>query len=232
MLPSESEEAINTTASIQDFTNGASFNGALIVPVPLTPGVRSVELSITDTVATITSPFSLQSTQQAWLGGDLWEGTVTLPKMTRIQASQWIAFLMALRGSANCFLIGDPWSCAPQGLPRGVPVVDSSILTNNLPMTSTLVTRGWLANTVRHLEPGDYIQIGNRLHSLLKRVDSSGTGTATLQIYPSLREQPADGTPVITHNAKGLFRLATNKRTWSVDQTRLYGLSFRITEAK
>lgn len=200
--------------------------------MPTIPGFRSVEFSIADTVASVTSPFSQQSTFQSWAGGDIWTGVATLPKMTRVQAAQWIAFLMALRGQANCFLIGDPNMAIPQGLPKGAPVVDGTIGTNNLAMSSVLVTKGWVPNTVRLLEPGDSIQIGNRMHTLLKRVDSDGSGAATLQFYPSLREQPANNTPIITHGCKGLFRLASNKRTWSVDQTRLYGLSFQIVEAK
>lgn len=84
----------------------------------------------------------------------------------------------------------------------------------------------------RHLLVGDYIQIGNRMHTLLKEVDSDTSGAATLQLYPSLREQPADGTPIITHSVKGLFRLSGNRRTWSADETRLVGLSFKIIEAK
>lgn len=183
-------------------------------------------------MAQVTNPFTQQSRQQAWLGGDIWQGTIELPKMTRSQASQWIAFLMAMRGITNCFLLGDPSVAIPQGTPTGIPLVDGAISTNNLAMQTQLVTKGWAPNKVGNLQVGDYIQVGNRMHTVLKRVDSDGSGAATLQLWPSLREQPADGTPIITHNAKGLFRLAQNKRTWSADYTRLFGLSFQIVEAK
>jgi hypothetical protein len=176
--------------------------------------------------------FTQQTQQQRWPGGDLWDGMLNLPKMTRAQAAQWIAFLMALRGTSNCFLVGDPYMATPQGTPTGTPVVDSSVTTNNLAMSTSLVTRGWAANSIGNLLPGDYLQIGNRLHSVLKSVDADSGGAATIQLGPSLREQPADGTAIITNGAKGLFRLASNKRTWSVDETRLFGISIKITEAK
>ena len=218
--------------SIPDFTNVITFNGWNIVPMPTTPGFRSVEFAVSDTVAQVAQPFTQQSQFQAWPGGDWWEGTITLPKMSRVNAAQWLAFLMACKGMANTFLIGDPNAAVAQGLAKGIPVVDSSISTNNAPMTSALLTRGWQTSSFRLLLPGDYIQIGYRMHVVLNTVNSSSTGTATIQVYPSLREQPTDATPVILNKPKGLFRLASNKRNWSVDETRLFGLSFKIVEAK
>lgn len=202
------------------------------MPTPTCPGFRDVEFSINDSVAQVLNPFTQQGQYQQWAGGDWWEATLTLPKMTRTQAAQWLAFLMAARGAANCFLIGDPSMITPQGNPQGTPLVDNTITTNNTAMTTALVTKGWLASTTRLLLPGDYIQIGNRLHVLLNTVNSDSGGAATLQLWPSLREQPANNAPVICNNAKGLFRLAMNKRTWSVDETRLFGLSFKVIEAK
>lgn len=228
----ESGDVIPTTKTVQDFTNGEVFNGWTIIPTPFSPGLRSVEFSIQDTVGQVTNPFTQQSQIQQWPGGDCWMATATLPPMTRSQAVQWIAFLMAMRGGANVSLIGDPTMKVPQGQPQGTPVVDGSNPANNVAMSSVLVTKGWTPNVFRHLLVGDHIQIGNRMHSLLNTVNSDAAGAATLKIYPSLREQPANGEQIVTHDAKGLFRLANNKRTWSVDETYLYGLSFQITEAK
>jgi hypothetical protein len=217
---------------IQDFTNVTTFKGWNVVPFPLAPGFRSVEFTATDTVAQVGSPFTQQSQFQTWPGGDIWHGTVTLPKMPRSQAAQWIAFLLALRGAANAFMIGDPFAAIPQGSPAGVPVVDSVIATNNVAMATTLVTKGWKPSTFRMLLPGDYIQVGLRMHVVLNTINPDSTGAATIGIWPSLRERPADGSSLILSKPKGLFRLAENKRTWSVDETRLFGLSFKIAEAK
>jgi hypothetical protein len=40
----------------------------------------------------------------------------------------------------------------------------------------------------------------------------------------------AGGETVITANTKGLYRLATNNRSWSADVTRLSQISFRTQE--
>jgi hypothetical protein len=77
------------------------------------------------------------------------------------------------------------------------------------------------------LLPGDYVQIGYRLYMILEQQDS---GTASVGIWPSLREALAGGETVITQNTVGLFRLASNKRGWSVDVTRLSQMSFKIQE--
>jgi hypothetical protein len=51
-----------------------------------------------------------------------------------------------------------------------------------------------------------------------------------LTVWPSLREIPADGLPLVLRNPQGLWRLAANKRTWSSDYTRVSHLSFQIME--
>ncbi len=51
-----------------------------------------------------------------------------------------------------------------------------------------------------------------------------------LTVWPSLREIPADGQPLVLRNPQGLWRLAANKRTWSSDYTRVSHLSFQIME--
>jgi hypothetical protein len=73
------------------------------------------------------------------------------------------------------------------------------------------------------LLPGDYLQIDYRLHRVLDDANP-------YPIWPSLREVPTSGGAVITSNAQGLFRLKTNKRTWSTDVGKLTNLSFQIQE--
>ena len=92
-----------------------------------------------------------------------------------------------------------------------------------------LATRGW-AGAGRLLEAGDYLQIGYRLYRNLFPVLADSNGDATLTVWPSLREQPADGTALILNNPKGLFRLAQSSRSWSAEYTRLTALSLRIVE--
>jgi hypothetical protein len=120
----------------------------------------------------------------------------------------------------------------PQGTPLGTPVVDGTVTTNNAASTTVLFTKGWEPLTYRLLQPDDYIQIGYRLYSCLDSVASDASGNAQINIWPSLREQPADGTSITLHNATGLFRLADNTRQVNWDVAQLYGVSFKAVEVR
>ena len=93
-----------------------------------------------------------------------------------------------------------------------------------------IYTSGWTASTFGLLLPDDLIQIGYRLHTVCDIVSSDANGNASFEIWPSLREDLAAGTPIITGNPQGLFRLSDNKRSWSKDYNQLTHLSFPITE--
>jgi hypothetical protein len=69
-----------------------------------------------------------------------------------------------------------------------------------------------------------------RLHKLVSDVWSNGSGNATLDIWPRLRESPADFSGVKTSNCQGTFRLASEPE-WSVDSAKIYGIGFSAVEA-
>lgn len=72
---------------------------------------------------------------------------------------------------------------------------------------------------------------GRRLHKVLSPVDADEDGFATLDIFPRLRETPDELSVVNLQWPRGEFRLADNKREWSVDVAKLYGLGFKAIEA-
>ena len=196
------------------------------VVVPTNPGLRAVEFTIEDAVAIVTSIFTGQTQAQQWPGADQWSGTMTLPPLTQSQADVWLSFLMECRGMANPFLLGDPLKRIPSGAVHGAPLVDGAHIAG----TTLLSTRGWDASKFRLLLTGDYLQLGYRLHRVLGTVNSDANGRAQIAIWPSLREVPPDGQSVVLKNTVGLFRLATNKRAWSSDYTRLTRMSFQVME--
>jgi len=203
-----------------------------LAALPSTPAPRSVTFTVNDAVASSRSAFTNLTQTQTWQGADYWDIAVTLPPMKRQDAAAWIAFLMSLQGQANVFQIGDPDGAVPLGIPVGTPVVSTAdTATDNLPGTTTLMTKGWAASQFRLLLPGSYLQIGYRLHTCLDVVDSDANGNASFSIWPSIREQPADGAAITLAGARGLFRLSSNARQWSNDVAQLYGISFRATEA-
>lgn len=204
------------------------FNGWSIIPMPSSPSPKQIDFSINDSVGSTMSPFTRQSQIQQWPGADWWEANVSLPAMSLRRANQWIAWLMALRGKANVFQLGDPVGRLPLGSASGAPVMDGA----QAAMATTISTKGWTASAKSVLCCGDYVQIGYRFHKALTDADADSNGKATIEIWPSLREAVADGTAIITNGTTGLFRLADNKREWSVNTGRLYGISFRAIEAR
>src|SRR6185312_7556144 len=140
--------------------NGQSYN---LVSLPATPGPAQIEIAMNDTVAVVASPFTRQTQTQQWPGGDFWDATVTMPPMTAQAAAAWRGFLAELRGRANVFQLSDP-SAYPAQAGAGAPVVATS--SNNLPMTQSLVTRGWTPSGFRLLLPGQQFQVGYRLYTV------------------------------------------------------------------
>jgi hypothetical protein len=200
--------------------------------MPGTPGQRSVSFTMHDSVATVPSPFTMQTQTQTWPGADWWEATISLPPMPRIAAGAWVAFLAQCRGQECVFLLGDGSGAAPLGRIEGQPVVDGTVGTNNQPASTVLYTRGWTPFSHRVLLPGDYVQIGQRLYMCLDVVASDGSGNAVFNVWPSIREQPADGAAMIFRNTAGLFRLADNARSWTADVLQLFGVSIHCAEVR
>ena len=186
----------------------------------------SIEWDEHDVVGQNESPFTGQTQSYDWRSA-WWEAQVSLPAMNRYSHDAWSAFLSRLRGPLNVFLIGDPRARLPKGCALGTPVVNGAGQAGY-----QLAIRGWKPSTKSILMFGDFIQIGYRLYKLTDSVDSDPNGLATLPIWPPLREQPPDGSGVITRNCKGLFRLKTangNKHSTNVGS---YGFSgFAIREA-
>lgn len=203
-----------------------TFNGWNVLALPATPAFSQIELTMQDKVSATPSPWSAQAQVLDWQV-DWWEGKASLPPMNRVTAGPWTAFLAELRGMAGAFLVGDPLAKSPLGLAHGVPVVNGV----NATRASVLHTRGWQPNTFRQLLPGDYLQLGSRLHMVVEILNTDSNGQGDISLWPRIREAPADGDPVILHYPKGLFRLANNKRTYSIAVTKTFGISLDLVEA-
>lgn len=209
-----------------------TFNGWTIINPPATPVIKQIDFDITDAVANNQSPYSMQTQMQVWPGAESMVWNVSLPPMKTTTAIPWVAWFRQLQGILNVFQLGDPNHPVALGTVSGTPVVDSSSISYNLPATTTLYTRGWTPSAAGVLLEGDYIQIGYRLYSVLQNVTADTNGKAQINIWPSLRELPADGTTIITSNTKGLFRLVENKRSWSERENKMVGIAWKCVEAR
>lgn len=202
------------------------------LPMPTNHNLSRVVFRARTQVGMSRSPFSGSQQVYQW-PGEWWEADCTLPQMLRADAEAWACFLLALRGMAGTFLIGDPAAKTPQGAIGGTPVVNGASQTG-----TQLATRGWPASQAGVLLAGDYIQLGpttavpsQRLYKNLTTANADSSGHTTLDIFPRLRESPADGGPIVTSNCVGTFRLGENQTQWDVDAAKVYGLSFKAVEA-
>ena len=184
---------------------------------PTSIGIESIELRAVNAVATSQSPFTYKQ-QIISHGGQKWEASVNIPSVHRDKAAQWKALLVGLKGQTGTFLLGDPDYATPQG------TVSSCTLTGNAgDETVTVVMTGTLL-------AGDYIQLGSGSSAKLHQVLLDQDGDGSLEIWPALRSDYTSET-VIFNAPKGVFRLATNISSWSINNASTYGISFEAVEA-
>lgn len=187
---------------------------------PTSIGIESIELRAVNAVATSQSPFTYKQ-QIISHGGQRWEASVNIPSVHRDKAAQWKALLVGLKGSVGTFLLGDPDYATPRG------TVSSCTLTGNAgdDTVSVVMTGTLLA--------GDYIQLGSGSAAKLHQVLLDQDGDGTIEIWPALRSDytTEEEGAVIFNAPKGVFRLANNVTSWSINNASTYGISFEAVEA-
>lgn len=190
---------------------------------------RSMELRATNAVAYSRSPFTFAG-QALVYPGQMWQADVTLPPMRRSEAEIWVAWLVSLRGQLGTFTMGDILGCTPRGAIGGTPLVNGADQTGQ-----DLIIDGCSNSITGWLKAGDYVQLGSgstaRLHKVLADVNTNGSGQATMSLWPNIRTAPADNAAVTVTNTVGLWRLASNESSWSVNEASIYGISFTAMEA-
>tara|TARA_R110002153_G_scaffold58228_2_gene159730 strand:+ start:1426 stop:2010 length:585 start_codon:yes stop_codon:yes gene_type:complete len=184
--------------------------------MPTNIGMASIELRAKNTVAVSMSPFTYKQQTHSY-DGQMWEADVTLPPMNRDDAESWVSFLMSLKGRAGTFMLYDPSAKSVRGTATSATVTGSTG-----DDSLTVVMTGTL-------KAGDYIQLGFDSDATLHKVLVDQSGDGTLEVWPKLRRDRTGVAAVLT-NASGVFRLATNETSWSVDNSSFFGISFGATE--
>lgn len=185
--------------------------------LPTHTGIAAIELRAINAVAYSQSPFTYAGQAHAY-SGQMWQADISLPAMKRADAEQWIAFLVSLRGQYGTFTLNDPSATSPRGTATSATISgstgDSSV---SVTMTGTLLA-------------GDYIQLGTGADARLHKVLQDQSGTGTLEIWPALRADQSSVSADLT-SASGVFRLASNQQSWSVNEASVYGITFGAMEA-
>lgn len=198
--------------------------------MPLVPGWSKINVSATNIVGLSRSPFTNQQQVYQW-AGEYFSVDVSMPPMPQVTAEAWINFLVSLRGTLGTFYIGDEERATPRGVATGTPVVNGA----QSSMSNTLVTKGWTASTTNIFLAGDFIQLGTgvqqRIYKVLTNANSDGSGNATFDIFPILREGVSNNQPITLLNTQGTFRLTADDRKWDMDAAHIYGIDFACEEA-
>ena len=193
----------------------------MAITYPLsTPSISrfaSVLISADDAIARDQSPFDYSESVQDW-GGQKWRAEVQLPTMSIACASEWEAFLTALRGRYGTFLLGDPSRSSPRGTATSATITGAlGASTVTVSMTGSLLA-------------ADMLQIGSGASARLYKVLADRTGNGNLEIWPRLRSAASTSAVVLT-SPKGVFRLADNTRGWAVTNARWRRIAFAAEEA-
>lgn len=132
------------------------------------------------------------------------------------QAAQWQALLLQLRGRVNVLAAFDPVRPRPRGTMRGTITLAS---TSAQGATSATVTAGsGQASTT--LLAGDWLQLGtgagtSQLVMLTANATANGSGSATINFEPPLRQAFPSGTAVTWDRPLAYFRATSQATSWT-----------------
>lgn len=165
--------------------------------------------------------------------GDWWTVELTYNNLNEALGRQVSAFGSALRGSAGTFVVRYPGYGDSLGEARNnpsSPLVDGDGQAGN----RTLNLKSAPASLTDWFRAGDIIQVGPdtrpHWHEILRDVDVSATGTATVDIWPALRNGTSNNDPIVTRFPKGLCRLTQRFRV-PIRPPVLYNITFNARES-
>jgi hypothetical protein len=189
----------------------------IVYPLPALPASPTFRfLSFTPVTIVGVSPSLFTGKEQVFVWqGQWWRVSGQLPPMNGNDADAWVSWKLSLNGRQGTFYLSDVSRRTSRGNPVGYQVGAGAVANSTtLPLqagTGAFVVADWLS-------------VGDRLHKVTK------VNAGSVDVWPRLRSAYAQGTVVVTTNAAGLFRLASNDMAWDVDSARIYGLSLEATE--
>tara|TARA_Y100000592_G_scaffold35211_1_gene55877 strand:+ start:2070 stop:2699 length:630 start_codon:yes stop_codon:yes gene_type:complete len=199
--------------------------------LPSTVGVKKSEWGLQRAVGFSQSPFT--GSQQVYEHSmAIWKAVISLPPMSREQSADYQTFFMQLHGRRGTFLMGDPDAKTP----RGNATQTNLTITASASIGAYDIAVSGLTNSQSNaLVKGDYVQLGTgasaKLHMVIANVNASGSGTATIQLEPTLKTAITGSTSCIIRNTVGVWRMDLNELRWNSNESSTYGFSFSCQEA-
>lgn len=189
----------------------------MTISMPVRPAFKASSFYLETNTQTFESPLN-RATQRLELAGQRWRATYTLPKMTKAQAAEWIAFFLKCKGRAEAFTAYDPDWKVNLGAWSGTPLVKGAGQTGN-----SLIIDGCTANVVNWGRAGDYFSVNSELKRLTTNANSNGSGEVTLSFESVLRASPTDNAPITFNPATcNMILTSDNLGEWNSNQNKIY----------
>ncbi|EKE79727.1 hypothetical protein [Idiomarina xiamenensis] len=158
--------------------------------------------------------------------GDKWRCTLAFNFLTRAEFRLLDAHLASLRGHVGVTTIRD--------YAHENAVLNSSTLICDVDGEhGTSISVFGAGSSQPVAAAGDRCQVGNQLFKITQDSTSDGTGRAVLHVQPEIRKPLTVGTPVITQQPRGAFRIEnpSSLPTWSGNKSYVRGVQIDFIEA-
>ena len=200
-----------------------------VITFPTTLLVRSMRWERYDQDVTMRGPFGVQSMSAM---APLWKVSLTFETVSEANSGPYKALLMQLDGSKNQLELWD----------LGRPNVQGTIGTGGHVLTFNALTAAGATSIViaataspsgKTLKAGDMIGFGSGVTQQVVMVTADatfGASTATVSVYPALRNSMAAATSVRIAQPKALFRQQANTVGWDYSTVVADGMSLDLLE--
>jgi hypothetical protein len=191
-----------------------------------------VEIARADTTSIQRSTFSGKDRVQEF-EGDWWVLTLSYRNLSEQLGRELSAFGTALRGPLGTFVVRYPGYSVSLGT---AGTVSSAPLVNGAGQAGSRVlsVKSAPADQVDWLKAGDIIQVGPdtrpHWHEVLADVDTGGSGLASIDVWPAIRQDVINNDPIVTANPKCLCRLTTSFAA-GLRAPILYDITFEARES-
>ncbi len=142
-------------------------------------------------------------------GGNRWRVTLTMNALNKGERATMQAFVARVLAEADNFTL-PPSAYTLLGAGGGTPLVAGASQTGY-----SLNIDGAPNSTTGWLKAGDMFEVDSQLKMVTEDVDTSGTGTATINFVPELRSAPADNAALDITSPTGIFRMSGNVSGWT-----------------